>query len=244
MPAKTKKAPAAEPKLPGALARAAAKKAADKVARLATQAHADIALIQRRRAEITESFYDIGEALVRLKTPGVAVAIGHKTFADLCRVELQMSSAKAEQLIAIATRVPREDALKLGQERTLALLAVAAATPEADSPSTLAAAKLSLPTGAKLDVKSSSTRDLRNAAKSIRATQARETPPKRGRTTTSEERALATKLEEALHTLGLPAARVTAVATKPGKPADIRIDRIPVASLALLQKAIGQARKG
>jgi hypothetical protein len=41
-----------------------------------------------------------------------------------------------------------------------------------------------------------------------------------------------------LRELGLERARVTAVATKPGQPADVRIERVPLERLGVLKKAL------
>src|SRR5689334_4307640 len=77
----TKAATALKKNPPPALARVDAREVAKKQKRLADEARADIALIQRRRQRITEDFYDVGEALLRLKRPGVAASLGYKSFA-------------------------------------------------------------------------------------------------------------------------------------------------------------------
>jgi len=235
--------PLARP-LPPALARNAQKSAAQKRARLAGEARADIELIKARRQRIVEDFYDIGEALLRLKRPGVPEALGHKSFGDLCRVELDMSPAKAAQLIAVVNAIPRHEARALGQERAAALLALAEATPEDDSAGTLARSVLKLPSGKRLDLAKASTRELREAAKEVRSAQPKAAEKaRRGVTTTTEERAQAAALQEALRGLGLSEARVLAVA-RAGGGADVRIERVPLASLRLLGKALSEMGKG
>jgi hypothetical protein len=62
--------------LPRALAKRVELQVAAKQARLLKEARADLTLIKRRRARIAEDFYDIGEALLRLKRPGIAEALG------------------------------------------------------------------------------------------------------------------------------------------------------------------------
>jgi hypothetical protein len=225
-------------KLPAALAKRAEQAHAAKQARLAEQAREDIALVERKREVIADSFYDIGEALVRLKRPGVAESIGRKSFRELCEKDLSMSLSAAEELIAIVTNVPRGDALRMGQERARALVHLAKATPELDTPRSLEKAKRKLPSGNTLDVSTASTRDLHAAAKEIRGA-ARTGRPK-GRTTTEEERARAARLQTALHGAGVPRAKVTAVATKPGQEAELRIEHIPVSALAKLRAALGK----
>lgn len=155
-----------------------------------------------------------------------------------------MSVATADKLAAVVANVPREDALRMGQERALALVTLARATPEADSATSLEKTVRELPSGKKLDVKKASVRDLREAAKDVRSASAVTSdgkPKPRGRTTSMEERTAAAKLEAALHAAGLDRARVSAVATKPGQGADLRIERVPVAQLATFVKALRRA---
>jgi hypothetical protein len=224
-------------KLPAALAKRAEQAVAAKRARTAKEARADIALIKRRKKRIAEDFYDIGVALARLKRPGVAEVLGRESFREICEKDLEMSPATADKLVAIVANVAREDALRMGQERALALVALARATPEADSAASLEKAVRKLPSGKKLDVRSASVRDLREAAKDVRDASGKGGRP-RGRTTSPAERAEAAKLEAALRKAGLDRARVAAVATKPGQGADLRIERVPVAQLTVFRKAL------
>lgn len=227
----------ASKRLPRALAERAEKNAALKRERLAAEARADIALIKARRQRIVEDFYDMGEALLRLKRPGVAEALGHKNFAALLRAELDMSPSKAAQLIAVVNAVPRHEARAMGQERAAALLDLSKATPAEDTAAALATSVLKLPSGKRLPLAKASTRQIREAAKAVRNEQAAQQKPRRGVSTTAEERASAMALEKAIHSLGLKEARVSAVA-KPGGGAHVRIERVPLASLKLLAKAI------
>ena len=50
--------------------------------------------------------------------------------------------------------------------------------------------------------------------------------------------ALAEKLQARLRELGLDQASVTAVATKPGQPAHVRIQSVPIDRLSVLKKAL------
>jgi len=243
-PAPPKKAARSVPRpMPAALVKNAEKAAASKRERLATEARADISLIRARRERIVEDFYDIGEALVRLQRDGVAESIGYKRFADLCEAELEMSGQKAAQLIAIVKAMPREQARSLGQERASALLALAEATPEEDSAGSLALATLKLPSGKKLDLAKATTRQIREAAKAVRQTRSDPTAKKaRGTTTSAEDRATVAALEDALQRHGVKEARVTAVA-QPGRRANMRIERVPVACLAEVGKAVADVLK-
>jgi len=220
-------------KLPAALAKRAEEEIKAKRSRLEDEARGDIALILRRRERIAEDFYDIGEALLRLKRPGVAEALKRESFKEVCEKDLAMSLASADELIAIVLHVKRRDAVRMGQSRALALVALAKATPEADTAATLATTRRALPSGKHIDVTKASVREIKAAAKEIRGATRSSARPK-GRTTTTEERAVASKLEAALHAIGVTRARVTAVATKPGTEADIRIEHVPVSELPKL----------
>jgi hypothetical protein len=221
-------------KLPAALARNVAREAELKKERLAREARADIALVKRRRARITEDFYDIGEAIARLRRPGIAQSLGFASFAKLCAAELDMSESQATHLATIVKAIPREDALRLGQERSAALVSVATAMGSTTSPAALATTRLRLPSGRKLDVAKASVDALREAAKEIRAEHA-PAGAVRGRTTTTAERVAAARLEAALHAEGVETARVKAVATRPGHAAVLRIE-VPVTALGALAK--------
>jgi hypothetical protein len=214
-----------------------------KRSRLVEEARADIALIHRRRQEITESFFDIGEALERLQPPEMAEVLGYSNFAELCEKELAMSPSKARQLIAIARGVKRSDAVLWGQDRAAALLALAEATPEPDSAALLAGAAYQLPDGKTLDVGKAPTAAIWEAAKMLRASRSAKTEKRgRGLTTTAEERAAAARIERAFQDAGLTSARVVAVArNKAG--AMVRIERVPLAEVDKVRLALAKVRK-
>jgi hypothetical protein len=225
----------------GGLARTIAREVSDKHERIALAARADIALIHRRRARIAEDFYEVGEALVRLKAPGVAAALGYPSFAALCGAELGLSATKAAQLVDIVRGATRDDAIAFGQERVAALLALADATPEVDTATSLARAKIALPSGKLLEVGRATTSAIWSGAAELRAARP---ASKRGRglTTTPEERREASTLEAVLHHHGLAAARVKAVA-KGKAGAHVRIEGVPLASLATLAEACVELAK-
>jgi hypothetical protein len=229
--------PARKPKLPAPLAKNAAKKKAAGKATLLAKASADLALIAQKKEEIADAFYEIGEALVRLREPTIVEALGHASFADLCEARLEISLARADRLIAIATRVRREDALRWGQEKATAILEITNATAADDTPREVAAGTLKLPGGKKLDVDKASARTLTELAKTLR--QKRGKGSVRGRTTTREERKLASDLQKRLVAEGLEAS-VVAVATKPGTTSKLRIE-VPADALAVLRAALRKA---
>lgn len=220
--------------LPAALARNAAAKADAAKTTLLSKANDDLALIARKKLEITESFYEIGEALARLRKDPVPKVLGFTSFAALCEERIEMSVTRADHLIAIAARVRREDAIRWGQEKTLALLEIANATATVDTPRELAAAVLTLPGGKRVDIEKASARQLAEIAKSIRAKRGKGSV--RGRTTRPEERKLAVALERRLQAEGI-VARVRAVATSPGQVSKIRIE-VPADALAILRAAL------
>ena len=156
-----------------------------------------------------------------------------------------MSVSVAERLVAIVQSMRREQALAMGQKKAMAMVTLAAATPEDDTAAGLYRKKsIALPGGKKVSPRSASANEIEQAATAIRqrrsASAARSGKPSRGRTTTAEERTFAALLEKRLHQLGLDRARVTAVATKPGQGSDLRLEHIPVARIDVLKKAIGR----
>jgi hypothetical protein len=238
-----------KPKLSPALAANATRSIELRLQKLRAQAQEDIALIKDKQTQILDSFYEIGQALQRLKADGVAQAVGRVGFGDLVEKDLGMSIATADRLIAIVTFVRRSDALRWGQEKSTALVQLAKATADAsDSPATLVAKKkLRLTSGRVLDVEAAKAAEIRDAAREERQRRQGDGNPRRGKTTTPEERALAAAVTRALHEAGIESARVSAVATKPGQVANVRIDRIPMDRLqafgAVLEKVGGSRRR-
>lgn len=114
----------------------AAKSAAD-VAN-AGRAKELLSLIRRRKSEIVEAFYDIGEALLELSKRKHYEALGCASFQELLEKHGVMGKSQAFKLIKIVKNVPRDTALELGQEKAYAMIALAAATPERDTVAELA----------------------------------------------------------------------------------------------------------
>ena len=218
--------------------------AAAKSADIKSAALADVALIKARLKEISTAFYQIGEALARLKRPAAYTALGYTSFHGLCRKEFQMSPAKADRLVTIVSNVGRGMAEEFGQTGSLALVALCDATPEEDTPADLAKSRVKRPGGGYVHVGKVSANQLMKVAKEIRAVVRAKSPRGksgkvkiRGRTALPDERARAAELQAKLVAAGFARATVTAVATRPGQPSDLRIEHIPVAELDRLCRA-------
>ena len=125
-----------------------------------------LALIERRKTTITEDFYDIGEALKELLDHKLYGAMGYGSFEQMLEARKVMSPAQAYKLIRLVEGIPRDEALRLGQERAYALVTYTAATPAEDVPAAL------VRRNAKIDGKplsQVSSRELLNAARAARA---------------------------------------------------------------------------
>src|SRR5436190_1532801 len=58
-----------------------------------------VALVKERKADVTAAFYDIGEACVKLKEKRFIMALGRKSFAEVCEKDLSVSATTATRLI-------------------------------------------------------------------------------------------------------------------------------------------------
>jgi hypothetical protein len=247
-PSKRSTKPTTASKLPAALARRATAAASAKSTRLLAAAREHLAVIARRKSAITEAFYDIGVALAALKKPEMVAALGRRSFAEVCEKDAGLSAVVAERLIGIVRNMTPEQALAMGQKKAMAMIDLAAATPEADSAAGLFRKKsIALPGGQSVDVRAASANAIEEAAKAIRHGVAAKSAKHggagkaaRGRTTSADERSLAALIERKLHKLGLDRARVTAVATKAGHESDLRFEHIPVSKIDTLKTAIGR----
>lgn len=228
-------------RLPAALGRRATAAAAAKRERLLGEARSLVALVERRKREITEAFYDIGEALQRLKQRDMLAVLGRRSFAELCEKDAGISASTGQRLVEVVRSMTREQALAMGQKKAMAMVSLARATPEEDTAVGLYRKRtIALPGGRGIDPRAASANELEEAATAIRRQRAGKGGAARGRTTTEDERRLAALIEERLHQLGLDRARVTAVATKPGQGADLRFEHVPAAQVDALKKAIGR----
>lgn len=109
---------------------------------------------------------DIGHALGVLRGDGVAEALGRASFEELCREDLQMAPTTVRKMIAQHFR--RETVLTLGADRAQALIELAEATPEDDTPEGIMYSTLTLPSGERLDVARATAAELHDAAREIR----------------------------------------------------------------------------
>ncbi|WP_437490501.1 hypothetical protein WME75_13800 [Sorangium sp. So ce1014] len=101
------------------------------------RAQALLELIARRKAQIAEDFYEIGEALRELQRKKLYLALGHASFGDMLKARDIMGLTQAKKLIGVVAALPRDKALALGPEKAYALTRYTAATPEVDTPAWL-----------------------------------------------------------------------------------------------------------
>jgi len=116
------------------------------------------------------------------------------------------------------------------------MVAIKEATPEDDTVAEVAKKTFKLASGQVVDMKTASVSEKRALLKELRAGDKK--GKKRGRTTSSDERALAKDLQARLRKVGLERAKVTAVATKPGQESDLRIECVPAGRIESVCKAI------
>ena len=105
------------------------------------EARALVADIREKKRQIADAFYDIGVALEKLSAPRLYGALGYESFKALASKELELSAATAYRLMSIPDHLTRKCAAGLGQSKALALIELAAATPEPDTAETLARGK-------------------------------------------------------------------------------------------------------
>ena len=96
---------------------------------LVAQAQSDLALLRRRKGEMGDVFFDLGEALVRLRRPGVAQALSYPDTYELVRREAGLAPALVDELVEIVTHVTRDEAERMGHGRAAILARLAATTP-------------------------------------------------------------------------------------------------------------------
>ncbi|CAN5811392.1 hypothetical protein BH09MYX1_BH09MYX1_53050 [soil metagenome] len=222
--------------VPPSLVKNVAKVAERAMKNLVAEARADIALILEKKGAIAAAFYDIGEALVRLKRKGIPEALGHESYDEMCSKEFGLASGQVDELVDIVTRLTRKDAIKMGQSKATAFARLAAATPAADTPAGIYRRGVRSPSG-KAVGKGSSAREINEASKEFRQA-ARGAHRSRGRSTMPAERDFAARVQAALHTAGVMTAKVLAVASVPGKEANLKIEGVPVSKSAVLARAL------
>jgi len=156
--------------LPASLARNAQKKATAAARAAAAEAKALVAEVREKKRQIEDAFYDMGVALTALSQPRLYTALGHSTFAALVEKELGMALGTVKRLIAIPKELTRKRALTLGQSKSLALIRLAAATPESDTAEQLARGTTRVP-GHRAPIRPGkmSAREIERAAKTERS---------------------------------------------------------------------------
>ena len=204
--------------LPAALAKRASVLSRQKSARILAAARSDIALLRRKRGDIAAAFYDMGEALVRLKDPDVYRAFKQSSWEAFCRAELAMSESQAERLIEVVQHMTREDAIKLGTFSKASSVARLVQATAADETVAHAIRKGVVVGKRRIDVNRASVRCIAEATREI--PRARGT---RGRHLSDDDAALAKKLSRTVARLGLDA-KLTAKAGVPGKGGRLLID--------------------
>lgn len=193
-------------------------------------AEALLGLIARRKARISEDFYEIGRALRDLLKKKLHLALGYASFKEMLQKRDVMSVTAAKKLIAIVSSVPVEKALSLGVEKAYALSRYTAATPEPDSPALL------LDSGAEVGGKKVTEATVRDLTRAVQSVNAKTKPARKA----SPEEAAATKAARAL-TAWLRSHKITgatASAKRSGKTYRLILDLPLSASAALL--AIGK----
>ncbi len=216
--------------IPVALAKRAEAAAKSKVARLVAQAKEDIALIMRRRADISEAFYDIGEALIRLKPREVVGAMGCRSFSELCEKHISISSSQAERLVDIVSSMSRVQALSVGPTKAASIVALMRAAPNGETVSDLLSHGVRI-RGKVFNVKTASSRAIARATSEIRRKR-----PANKRSATTEEHASCNAVEKALRELGAKDAKVTVKAGRVAGSARATIELL-VEDIPLLRKA-------
>jgi len=225
---------AAKQKVPTALAERAAAAKATKLARVREAAKADVELVKRRIAEVEEAFYDIGEALRRLKQPDMYKALGSATWQAFCETHVKLSVSQADRFILIVERMSRKDAIALGSvSKAAAVAELVAATPEEDTVGQAIRGGVRV-RGKKVDVAKTSAREISRLKKKVARRSSRS-----GRTITAADEAYGEKLEAALRRAGSEDARVRVKAGPPGRPTRIEIE-LDLPDLSLLRQAFGK----
>lgn len=236
--------------LPPALARNAATKSAARRGLARAEALALLADFRSKKKVVEDAFYDMGVILKRLREPEMLEALEVASFDALCRLKLRVAVSFASGLVAVVERMTRTQALEVGQTRAIELVALAKATPAADTPASLArGGKLRVPGAPSVDPGKATAAQLRGAARAFRQKSADAKAAKggkrRGLTTTKAERdcanAVARALREPKTRAKTDRCEIALVAARPS--AILRCD-VPIDQLAAFARAVLAAAKG
>lgn len=239
----TKKEPATRA-LPAALAKRAKAAHAARRQQLAAAGFAAVEAIRDLRRSVAGDFLEMGRALATLKGDGVAEAMGYATFEALCAKELDLSSTRANLLVALFERLDGALVRSLGADRASALLSLADATPEDDSVADLLHATLTLPSGATIDVERASVKEIEGAAAALRRAGKKAGKKGRGLTVSAAEQkrfeALVKRIGKAT---GVERVGAKLIATHKESGAEVQV-RLPLAAMEVLMRAAAKAAKG
>ncbi|NOY89824.1 MAG: hypothetical protein GXP55_01350 [Deltaproteobacteria bacterium] len=181
--------------------------------RPAEEAEALIRDIATRRARIADDFYEIGVALNRLSARPLYTALGYTNFDDLLAQRRVIGRVQAFKLMAVTQAFDKRQALRLGVEKSYALVRYVAATPAHDLAHSLAATNARI-AGKRLG--GMSAKDLRDATKRLRSGAPADDHDLK------DARATARKLQKKLRTEGAKTAKVRA--HREGSGVQLRID--------------------
>lgn len=179
-------------------------------ARRKSRLDALVALIEQRMADVVADFWDIGHALAEIVDDKLYLAEGHRTLDAFLKAHKLLSRAQASKLMAVARSMPRAEAVKLGAEKSYALLAFTNATPEDDTPAGLIEAD------ARFEGRTLSAASVRDIEASTRAVRERHSTTKAAspaqKAKAKADAALRRAITRALKDAGLSGATVTVTA--------------------------------
>ena len=168
---------------------------------LATRGEELINKAQGLLARIERTFWEVGRVLVSIRDESLHRALGYDNLEVLARERLGLSKTVAWKLLSVAEVLPRDEAVKLGQEKAYALIAYARAAPDQD-PTVLIQEDAAI---AGKPLSETTVRDLEAATAAAR--------PKRPLTLAAarqkrEDRELLLALRERLRSVGIPKSAV------------------------------------
>lgn len=188
-----------------------------------------ISLIQRRKATITESFYEIGQALKELLKKKLYAAIGYASFDELLTARDLFGASQAYKLIEVVSSVPLKTAIEFGPEKVFALTRYAAATPEPDTAQSLVESNATI--GDK-PVRQASLRDITKATGGVKA----EVAKKQGKKADPAEREANQAMKQGktwLKARGVKQAELSTRKTKEGYRIRVQIELTTAEALSL-----------
>ncbi len=126
-----------------------------------------LALIARRKENIVDAFYDVGQALQEMLDNKLHMALGYDNFEAMIAARNVIGRSQAFKLIAVVKQLPRAEAIAMGQERAYALANLAAATPQHDTATSIVTKGVRV-RGTVRDVSRLSVREIESLAKQVR----------------------------------------------------------------------------